>query len=1333
MSVQPFGRSQRVSLNDSHRGEILLQSPPALPRGTGQGAQQLMFMLPMMLGMGAMSFVYIGRSGGVGTWVFGALYASAMAGMVVMSLSRGGASKKAQINDERRDYLRYLGGLRTQVREVAARQRDTMRYAMPDPGDLWALAGTARMWQRRRGDPEFAQVRVGTGPQRLATPLRAPQTAPLEDLDPVASTSLRYFIRTYATVADLPVAVSLRGFARITISGPRPEAVDLARAVLAQLVTAHSPQDLRVACCLGIEQRDDWEWIKWLPHAVDPNRVDAAGPVRLCAGSLGELVDLLGPDLGDRPPYAKNSAPDPELPHLVIVVDGGDTKAQPLLDLDTGRLGVTVIDIDGRSAAASPDVLDLIVQDGRLGMRAVEGLALVGDADGLCAAGAEVVARQLTSLYAGGPIRETALSGTFGLLELLGIGDPRRIDPAVTWREWPTRGRLRLPIGVDPAGHPIELDLKESAEGGMGPHGLVIGATGSGKSELLRTLVTGLALTHSSETLNFALIDFKGGATFAGMADLPHTSAVITNLAAELTLVDRMGDALRGELVRRQELLRAAGNFASARDYERAREAGAALRPLPSLLVIIDEFSELLSTRPEFIDLFVMIGRLGRSLGIHLMLASQRLEEGRLRGLDSHLSYRVGLRTFSASESRAVLGVPDAYELPAMPGSAFLKTDTNTLIRFKAAYVSGELPQTRPDVSTSSPFNRHAVPYTLGPVSITEDRSPMPGSDQSLVRLTYTGNRADELSQRTDDPVQLPGAAETIMGAIIRQIGGHGPAAHQIWLPPLDEPSTLDQILPALSVNDTRGLCADGWTGNGRLTVPVAIVDKPFEQRRDVLWADLSGAAGHSVVVGAPQSGKSTLLRTLVATLALTHTPREAQFFLLDFGGGALSGLAALPHVSGCASRLDPERCRRIVAELTGLLAERERLFQSLGIESVVAFRHRPPPAADGRRFGDVFLVVDGWMTLRQEFEQLEESVTALASRGLGFGIHVMLSVNRWMELRPAMRDMIGTQFELKLGDPSDSSIDRRSAGAVPQGEPGRGLTRERLHFLVALPRVDGRQSADDLSEGVSDLVKGIDAGWRGERAPQVRLLPRLVRQEDLPAPVEGDRRVPLGLAEADLGPVFVDFDADPHFMAFGDSESGKTGLLRLLAQGIVSRYSAAEAALIVVDYRRGLLDAVPPPNLLEYAGSEPVIDRVMGEVVQGMRGRLPGPDVTAEQLRERSWWTGPDLFVLVDDYDLVVSQARNPLAPLLEFLPQARDIGLHLVVVRRSGGAARALFEPVLQRLRDLSTPGLIMSGSRDEGVLLGDVKASAKPPGCGDLIVRRARVDLVQVAWVP
>jgi S-DNA-T family DNA segregation ATPase FtsK/SpoIIIE len=711
-----------------------------------------------------------------------------------------------------------------------------------------------------------------------------------------------------------------------------------------------------------------------------------------------------------------------------------------------------------------------------------------------------------------------------------------------------------------------------------------------------------------------------------------------------------------------------------------------------------------------------MIGRLGRSLGIHLLLASQRLEEGRLRGLDSHLSYRVGLRTFSASESRTVLGVADAYQLPPIPGSAFLKYDTESLVRLRAAYVSGELPARGAVAEIAAPGSNTVLPFALAPV-------------KEAVR-----ERSTEPVTRAAAPDQ-PATGETIMAAMVSRMVGKGPAAHQIWLPPLDEPPTVDQLLTPLGVDPERGLCPVGWGGNGRLIVPVAIVDKPFEQRRDLLWADLSGAAGHAVVVGAPQSGKSTLLRSLVSVLALTHTPVEAQFFLLDMGGGALGPLAGLPHVSGYATRTDGQRCRRLVAEVVTLLAQREQFFAANGLDSAAAFRQRRAEfteGEDGREFGDVFLVVDGWTTLRQEYEQLEEAITNLAARGLGFGIHVVVSVNWWMGMRAQLRDAIGTRFELRLGDPSDSMMDRRASQNVPEDAPGRGITKEKLHFLTALPRVDGDQRATTVAAGTVDLVARVGQAWQGPKAPPVRLLPTLVEPATVAAMnTATGRAFPLGIAEADLKPVNLDFTADPHFVAFGDVESGKSNLLRTIGRGIMSAYSPAEAAIIVVDYRRGLLDAVSGDHLLGYAGAEPVLTGLLAEVAQAMRLRLPGPDVTHEQLRTRSWWTGPDLFVLVDDYELVATSGRNPLTVLLEFLPQARDIGLHLVVARGSGGAGRAMFEPVLQRVRELGSPGMVLSGDKDEGALLGDVKPSPQPAGRGTLVRRRLGSSLVQLTW--
>ena len=1310
---QMTGYMGRVSL-DIPQGEIALQPPPTLPReGGAQNFGQILLMLPVMLSTGGLSLLYLGRSNAALTWVFGSLFALSTVGTLAFTLARPGMQRKAAINGERRDYLRYLANLRTQARDTAAKQQRGANTALPPPAGLWRVCGTERMWQRRAGDPDFGQVRVATGTQLLATRLRAPETAPLEELDPVSSAALRGFIKAHGSVPGMPVSIALKAFSRITIEGERRQVLGLANALIGQLVVFHAPGILRVACCAGAERQAAWEWLKWLPHSMDGERMDATGPARLFAASMGELAEVLAADLGLRAPFSPYLGPEAGQPHIVVLLDGGE--ASRLSDVEDHR-GVTVIDVGGWPKAATNTTLELLIDDTRLGMRTPEGVMPVGIPDHLPTTSVEFLARQMTPLYrATTTVAESAAPVSLGLADLLGIGDPRGIDTAVTWRPRSARDRLRIPIGLDPMGRPVDLDIKESAEGGMGPHGLVIGATGSGKSELLRTLVTGLAVTHSSEVLNMALVDFKGGATFAGMAGLPHVSAVITNLSDELTLVDRMGDALRGEMVRRQELLRAAGNYAAVKDYEKARADGADLAPLPSLLIVIDEFTELLTSRPEFIELFVMIGRLGRSLAIHLLLASQNLDEGRIRGLETHLSYRIALRTFSSAASRAVLGVPDAYELPPVPGSGFLRTDTSTLIRFKSAYVSGPLPQQRFEHTQPAPFRHRLVPFTLAPVPSMEP----PPEEQPA---------APEPEPEAGDG--HASGRQTVMDVMLNRLEDKGPAAYQIWLPPLGEPSTLDQMLPGLAETDDRGFTLPGWPGLGRLTVPVAVVDKPFEQRRDLLWADLSGSAGHAVVVGGPQSGKSTLLRTLVSTLALTHTPAQAQFFLLDFGGGSLSTLAGLPHVSGVAGRRDAERCRRIVSELNGLLADREALFADKAIDSMAAFRRSPVPQPDGRRFGDVFLVVDGWLTLRQDYEDLEESIGQIAARGLGYGIHLLLSASRWLELRTALRDIVGTQFELRLGEPADSAIDRRAAANVPINSPGRGLTSDKLQFLTALPRVDGRSSVEDLPAGAADMVKRVENGWRGERAPQLRLLPREVPAAQLPAPGPGDRRVPIGIAEADLGPVYVDFDADPHFVAFGDTESGKSGLLRLIAAGVCTRYTPKEAAIIVVDYRRNLLGAVGSEHLLEYCGTEQAAGNAVAQAEAALRNRIPGPEVTAEQLRNRSWWKGPELFVIVDDYDLVVTPSSNPVSPLAALMPQAKDIGLHIVVARRSGGASRAMFEPVMQRLRDLAAPGLLLSGPKDEGPLLGNVKPSPQPPGRGQLVNRRTGVALIQVA---
>jgi S-DNA-T family DNA segregation ATPase FtsK/SpoIIIE len=1322
-----LSRGTRLDPPTMPEGELVLQTPPELAPHEGAGGA-LMMALPMLGSVGSIVFIAAAQPGGR-SMIAAGMFLVATLGFVGVQIDRQRKQRSAKIGGARREYLQYLAGVRKVVREAADQQRRSLMWHHPAPEALPALAeDRQRLWERSPDHDDYLLARYGRSSQALALRLVPPETAPVEQLDPVAASALHRLLVVHRNQPDLPAKVDLRAFSRIEVTGDEAPARGLARAMVCSAAAAHRPEDLVVAVLTGAGSVAEWEWAKWLPHAQSTEDTDAIGPSRMVCDSLDDLAAMLPRSLVDRPRFG--SAAAAATPHLLLVVDGGSLPPGNHLVPEEGVHGVTVLDLPEQwGELTDPTRLRLhlegaTTEDGTVPLTGIqvyrEPFRAMGDQ--MNVAGAEAFARRLAPLHvAQGPAREDSLTRAPELPDLLGLADVRTFDLASAWQTRPQRDRLRVPVGIGDSGTPVTLDIKESAQQGMGPHGLVIGATGSGKSEFLRTLVLGLAMTHSSEVLNMVLVDFKGGATFAGLSEMPHVSAVITNLENELTLVDRMQDALSGEMVRRQELLRRAGNYASLKDYERARITGEAdLEPLPSLFIVVDEFSEMLSAKPEFIDLFVAIGRLGRSLGLHLLLASQRLEEGRLRGLESHLSYRIGLRTFSAAESRAVLGVPDAYELPSVPGLGYLKPDQSTLLKFKAAYVSGPPPrQGRGTVNRGSGGLQTVLPFSLGHVLAPQQDE---GEDALVENVAGPSEATDNRS---------------LLDVAVSRMVGQGPEAHKVWLPPLDVPDTLDALLPDLVEDPDLGLVSPSWRARGRLTVSLGTVDRPREQRRDTLTVNLTGAGGHVAVVGGPRSGKSTMLRTIVTTLALTTTPQETQFYVLDFGGGTFAPLTDLPHVSGVASRSEPDVVRRIYAEVSGIVDRRERYFRSQGIDSIETYRERRRNGAADDGYGDVFLVVDGWSTLRSDFDELEMSLQSMAQRGLTFGLHLVAGAARWADFRAATRDLLGTRLELRLGDPMDSEIDRKVAQLVPSGRPGRGLVPAKLHFLGALPRIDGEPDGATTGPGVEDLVERVRKAWRGPTGPKLRLLPEKVELDEVLARVaerhelSQDRGLYLAIDEKDLAPVGLDVDREPHLLAFGDSRSGKSALLRSYLREVMRTRTAQEAQVVVVDYRRSLLGEVPEDYALHYLTSAAQAAPAFTELAQYLEGRLPGPDVTPEQLRSRSWWTGAEVFVVVDDYDLVATQAGSPVAPLVPLLAQARDVGLHLVVARRSGGASRALYEPVIQSLRDLAMPGLLLSGSPDEGPLIGTTKPRPGIAGRGQLITRDRGVEVVQTVW--
>lgn len=1164
----------------------------------------------MVVAIGGMAAVYLSSGQGTSRNPMFLLFPVMMLASAMGTLAHTFRGRTAELNAARRGYLRYLDDVADDAADNARRQHDWLHWRHPDPEALWAVAGGPRLWERRPGDPDFAVVRFGVGAAPSGTPLIAPESAGADDTDPVTEGALQQVLQRWALLDDVPVTLAVGECGRTSMHPDPLVARNMLRAMVCQLATWHRPSDVRIAAVVPPGDTH-WDWLKWLPHHRDDLVLADAGPRRLTFTDLAQAQDACA-SLGAA--------------QVVIVVDGVEV-AHPAGAAVAA--GVAVFDIGAQQAELTADCRP----------------------DALTPGQAARCARRIARHASGG----APTGAPPGWPELVGVGSGD-FDPGRAWRPRADEHRLRVPIGFTAhpgeRGEPVTLDIKEAAHGGMGPHGLCIGATGSGKSEFLRTLILGLIATHPPDELNLALIDFKGGATFLGLDRAAHVAAVITNLADEAHLVDRMRDALTGEMNRRQELLRAAGNLAGVHEYRRARAAGAELPALPVLFIVVDEFSELLSQHPDFADLFVAIGRVGRSLGMHLLLASQRFDEGRMRGLDTHLSYRVCLRTFSTGESRSVLGIPDAYQLPATPGAAYLRTPTGETVRFHTAFVSGLLAPARPPTATVHRFT--ATPVT----------EPAPGAP-------------------------APGA--TLLDTVLDRMAGHGTPAHRVWLTPLRESPSLGDLLRAHRA--------------GPLRVPVGLVDNAFAQRHDPLMIDLTGATGHAAVVGATRSGKSTALCSIVLALAATHHPGELQCYLLDFGGGTLAPLDALPHSGVHAGRADAELARRAVRHLHDLL------------------RRREAGLPDDQ--GEVFLVVDGWAAMRQACDDLEDAITTLATQGLAHRIHVVIAASRWAELRPALKDQLGTRIELRLGEPAESETDRKRARLLVDRGPGTCLTRDGLFAVIARPTLFGL--------GTAAAVKALRRRHGDATAPRIRVLPTMWSWPGgAPPPgVRGPGAVPIGIGETAMDTVDIDFARHQHLIVLGDIGCGKTATLRTLCLALTGSGGPDDVQLLIVDYRRALLGVVQSEHLAGYAISADAVQSRLEPALRRLHDRRPGPDVTQHQLRDRSWWSGPEIYVVVDDYDLVAAASGNPLGPLLEYLPHARDLGLHVIVARRSGGAARALFDPLLAGLRELGSAGLMMSAGPEEGVLLGSARPVRLPPGRATLSTRGVPDERVQIAW--
>jgi S-DNA-T family DNA segregation ATPase FtsK/SpoIIIE len=1310
MSTRLVHRPTRVARPLSTVEPLVVDPPPQLPDGKGGvGMQALLPMAGAGVAMAMMMFLRGSGFAALGAVVMVAALVGAGA-MYVSQLGKAGRQRRAQ----RERYQNYLEELRETLRESEQRMQADANVLDPPVNRLLdVVRSPARLWERRRADIDFLRVRIGVGALPLRRMQLRDQANASDPVDPFMRHEAQSLLRRFELTPGLPLRVELDCAGDVSVVTPnRAEAVALASALLVQVAAFHAPDDVTLAIVTTPERVGDWAWARWLPHLLDRTAIGPSGPTPLLVTAPETLADLLGADLDQRATNALKSlrhgggaAGARTRPRLLVIDDAhgriAQTVASPDQLVDLPSLGATVVHLLADRLHEPGEISRRITLDGDALMledlKASPPVVVNGTLDRAPAPLIEGLARRIA------PLRLSADSYDDGtgtppadFRDLLGLNDPTELDLARLWRPRGERDFLRVPIGVDPAGRAVLLDLKESAQLGMGPHGLCVGATGSGKSELLRTLVLALAASHPPERLAMVLVDYKGGATFAPFLEMPHVAGLITNLESDASLVERMYTSLDGEVQRRQQVLADAGRVTDITEYHLRREAAgpySGLPPLPHLLVLIDEFGELLAAKSEFIELFLRIGRIGRSIGVHLLLSSQRVEQGKMRGLENYLSYRLGLRTLSEMESRTVLDTVDAFHLPPLPGNGYLKVDVSIYQQFKAAYVSGPL---------AGDEEAELAPI-VGPLVKT---MPVFGSADLVEE---PGAPAPKATRRTTGP--------TLLSTVVGQMTTAGAPVSAIWLPPLPPAVTLDQACDGVvATPDGIRLRVDRPAGG--LPVPLGRLDDPARQRQGPWLVNLAAAGGNLLVLGGPGSGKTTALRTIALGLATSHRPTDVGIYGIDLLGNGLAPLAGLPHVGGVAGRDDRERVRRTIDEVHAMLAQRQRLYNRHHLDNVDELR-----AADERvraELGcvDVVLLIDGYGQLNTEFESVEGKVHDLLARGGRYGIHVVACVRRWNEVRSGQQVAFANRIELRLTDPGESSIDGKLARGVPPETPGRVLTTDKLYAQIALPRLDG--VADPANAGLVAAAQGVRSSWTGALPPPVRVLPAVLPITDLLDAPAGHGVIPFGRFENDFSPAVVDlFGRDQHLLILGDPRTGKTNLLRLVAEELMRQYPSDDLVFAVFDPRRALSGLVPEPYLGGYAPNPTLAQQLSAAVCQELAKRGPG-----EAAR-------PRIVLLIDDYDILAASATQPLGAFVPYVAAGRDTGLHVVMARRVAGASRGLFEPFPLATREAGCLSLLMSGDRTEGQLLGPVRPMALPVGRAQFVRVGDPPRIVQTAY--
>jgi S-DNA-T family DNA segregation ATPase FtsK/SpoIIIE len=1018
------------------------------------------------------------------------------------------------------------------LRRLHDHERAGRIYLDPPPHELLGIAGvgapirapTARLWERRRHDDDLLRLRVGSG----ELPAAAQPRMAAADAQPLPTHLL----------TGVPICLPLTDLGSIGVAGPADSARRLVGALLAQLLVWHAPADVQLAVFCSAETLNDWLWVRTAPHSRSDRHVADAPALLAAERREGEWLAAWLLDQLSRRRDAGTAAPH-TLSRTVIICDGPQLIDELPALADVVRHGpahaMTVIVICSDWTAIPADCAALLETDGLSARWTHAGQPWPTQPfrpDSLAAADLQRLAVRLQRLQ----LRDTGSGNR--IPAQVTLADLLTPDAAAGSLQWPAAPAAAwhpdVPIGALAEGRPLLLDLNEQRHG---PHGMIAGATGAGKSVLLQTIITALAFTHDPQRLHLLLIDFKGGAALAPFSRLPHCCGLVTDL--EHSLAERVLTAIGAELLRRKQLLRdagaaAGGHIENIADYRRLA-APQQLPPLANLLIVLDEFDELARNQPTFVSALVRVVKQGRSLGVHLLIASQQPSRVVSDEIRSQLNYFIALRLGSSEDSRDMLQRPDAAFLPGeLPGRAYLRSGTELRL-FQVARLSPSLP--------------------------------------------------------------------AAVDAICRRPAERAAA---IWQPPLPGRLSLS----------TEQRSRDGF----RITV--GLIDRPDLAQYTPFTLDLH--AGHLLIVGAAQSGKSTLIRLLVDDLCRRYTAGQLWCYLIDGAGRLPTALRELPQVGAVIRPHERERMHALLTLLEREVARRRR-----------EQRHGPL----------LLLLIDGLAAWRDEqqddpLDSQSERLLRLARLGHDAGLRLVITAERPADAPYRLTALLPQRLALRLADPADY-LDL--LGARPEILPhsaGRGLWRddEQLRTIqLELP-------TEPLSvTGLPSTPRAPAPAVAAERVGSAALPPAVRSADSL--------YIPLGLSHDPPGPAGITLTgSNSHLLISGARRSGKSSLLLLIAQRIAALADPTIGLVLIDGPRRRLAALCGRPGVQRYITAD-----------------AEAADFAAELHRQHSPYRTQLTVILIDDYPQTREHLREQLG---NSYPAEHSLAAQLTAI--AGGPSR-------------------------------------------------------------